>query len=146
MSICSSKAVNEVAFSYYPQLEQLHEFCQEHFQKKSIYNVPRISAGSSELILVPIFALKSGLILSAGSDYCGSLMPSNSLKLIIGQLRALPTTQALTAFQTLNERSSAAWVWHQSSTSSWWNPASSPIQISDNKLKIFVWYCPISKE
>ena len=33
MSICSYKAVNEAAFSYYPQLEQLDKFCQGHIQQ-----------------------------------------------------------------------------------------------------------------
>ena len=33
MSNCSYEAVNEASFSYYPQLEQLHEFCQEQFRQ-----------------------------------------------------------------------------------------------------------------
>ena len=108
--------------------------------------MPRISAGSSELISVHIFTIKSGFVLSAGLEYCGSHMPSSALKLIIRRLPILPTTQALAAFQALNERSSAARVWHQWSISSWWNPASKPIQIFDKKSNIFAWYCTIPKE
>lgn len=33
MRICSSDVVNEDGFSYYPQLDRLNKFCQEHYQQ-----------------------------------------------------------------------------------------------------------------
>jgi AraC-like DNA-binding protein len=61
MSICSSNAVNDEAFSYYPKLEKLHKFCQEHFQQDiNLQNAANI-CGFERTYFCTYFHLKVGV-------------------------------------------------------------------------------------
>ena len=59
--MCSSEAVNEAAFSYYPQLEQLHQFCQDHYQQKINLQCAADICGLERTYFCTYFRLKVGV-------------------------------------------------------------------------------------
>ncbi len=99
MSSCSSKAVIEAAFSYYPQLEQLHEFCHENFQQKIDLQCAADICGFERTYFCTYFHLKVGVCFKC---WLGLLRVTHAKQFIKTKNRAITSIAYDTGFNSLS--------------------------------------------
>jgi AraC-like DNA-binding protein len=99
MSICSSEAVNESAFSYYPQLEELQKFCQENFQKEITLLCAADICGFERTYFCTYFHLKVGVCFKC---WLGLLRVTHAKQLIKTNNQAITCIAYDTGFNSLS--------------------------------------------